>query len=161
MGFVMYLQSLRPLVGKRKLLSPGITAVVEDAAGAVLLHQKPDGTWGLPAGAMELDETIFEALQREVLEETGIRVERARAFGVYSDPRYSVTYDNGDQVQYVGMAFYVEEWSGTPVAEGDETIAVAFVAPERALALIAAEDERRVLADFYRHRGTLGTFVVD
>ena len=157
----MYLQSLRPLVGHRPLLSPGIIAIVEDAAGAILLHQKPDGSWNLPAGAMELDESVFAALQREVFEETGIRVLRARACGVYSHPRYAVTYANGDQVQYVGLAFHVEKWSGTPEADGDESIAVAFAPPDRALALIASDDERQALGDFLRNRDALGVFVVD
>ncbi len=80
----MYLEELRRLVGNRKLLTVGVRAIIRDEAGAILLQRRGDfGTWGLPAGAMELDESIFEALVREVREETGLLVEPRRLTGIY------------------------------------------------------------------------------
>ena len=157
----MYLRELRTLVGRRKLLSPGVYAIIENDAGEVLLQQKPSGNWALPAGAMELDESLGDALVREVREETGLHVRHAIPFGVYSHPRYTNTYPNGDQVQYVGIAFHVQDWDGELIESGEETAALAFVAHEDAVRRIAALDERNVIEDFRRCRDALGTFILD
>lgn len=59
----------------------GAVIVAEDPArGPVVLlirrGQEPlKGEWSLPGGAVELGETLEEALRREVLEETGLAVE--------------------------------------------------------------------------------------
>jgi 8-oxo-dGTP pyrophosphatase MutT (NUDIX family) len=122
-----YIQELRQFVGHRKLIGAGARAIIRNDAGHVLLQLRGDfGTWGLPAGAMELDESVWDALCREVREETGLTVLRARPFGIYSHPKYSTTYPNGDQTQPFTIAFLVEEWSGTPTADGDETLDLRF-----------------------------------
>jgi ADP-ribose pyrophosphatase YjhB (NUDIX family) len=56
----------------------GVGAVIVHE-GKVLLIQRAQeplrGEWSLPGGALELGETIEEAVRREVLEETGLIVE--------------------------------------------------------------------------------------
>ncbi len=60
--------------------------IIED--GKVLLGLRRDSDWwNLPGGGMELGETVDEALRREVLEETGLRVRVGRLVGVYSKPK--------------------------------------------------------------------------
>lgn len=56
----------------------GVGAVVIGPGGVLLIERgKPPraGTWSLPGGAQELGETVAEAGQREVREETGLEVE--------------------------------------------------------------------------------------
>ena len=92
---------LREHVGTITLLTPATAAVVRDQRGRVLLIRRGDGSgWSLPGGFMEPGETIAECLVREVLEETGLKVEPERLVGVYSDPAVNhVVFPNGDQVQ--------------------------------------------------------------
>jgi 8-oxo-dGTP pyrophosphatase MutT (NUDIX family) len=122
-----YIEGLRTLIGHRKLLVPGVRAVMLNASGEVLLQQRGDfGTWGLPAGAVELNESVMMALQREVWEETALQVIRATPFGMYSNPKYSATYPNGDQIQPISLAFLIDEWTGEPIADGQESLRLAF-----------------------------------
>jgi 8-oxo-dGTP diphosphatase len=157
-----YVERLRRAIGHDPILNPGVRAVIRDAEGRVLLGRRGDfGTWGLPAGGLELGETVAAALRREVLEETGVRILRATPFGIYSDPAYSVTYPNGDQIQPVTLAFLVEEWDGVPTADGDETRELTFFAPE---ALPPDEQihapHRKTLLDYQRFLNDRA-FIVD
>jgi 8-oxo-dGTP pyrophosphatase MutT (NUDIX family) len=45
--------------------------VVFHANGKVLMMQRPDGTWGFPAGSLENGETAEAAARRQTIEETG------------------------------------------------------------------------------------------
>ena len=67
------------------------------AVDAVLLHEdklvlvrrgKPPfrGRYALPGGGVEFGERLEEAVEREVLEETGLESEVMRLLGVYGDP---------------------------------------------------------------------------
>src|SRR3954451_15085338 len=126
-----YVEELRQVIGTRKIIMAGIRAIIRDPKGRVLLQQRGDfKTWGLPAGAMELDETVWDTLCREVREETGLTVLKARPFGIYSNPKYTTTYPNGDQAQPFTIAWLVEEWSGTPTPDGDESLQLRFFAPD-------------------------------
>ena len=76
---------------------------------------------------------------------TGLDVLRARAFGIYTDPKYSVTYPNGDEVQTFTIAFMVEEWRGTLRIDEDEVTALRFfpLEPCRLLLPHSRRDDRR------------------
>jgi ADP-ribose pyrophosphatase YjhB (NUDIX family) len=58
----------------------GVAAVIQDAAGRVLLVQRIEGQfgaglWCLPCGYLEWGEDVREAAAREALEEAGLAVE--------------------------------------------------------------------------------------
>lgn len=56
--------------------------------GRVLLSLRRDiDWWNLPGGGVEIDETVDEAVCREVLEETGLEVAVDGIVGVYSKPQ--------------------------------------------------------------------------
>lgn len=44
------------------------------------------GYWALPGGYVGWDETIAEAVKREVSEELGVSVKSVKELGIYSDP---------------------------------------------------------------------------
>ncbi len=60
--------------------------VVDDEGRALLIQRRDNGHWEPPGGILEREETIPEALQREVLEETGIKIALpATLTGVYKN----------------------------------------------------------------------------
>jgi 8-oxo-dGTP pyrophosphatase MutT (NUDIX family) len=71
--------------------SVSVSAVITNHAGQVLVIQRRDsGTWEIPGGVLELDESIPAGLRREVREETGLIVEPERLTGVYKNLRLGV-----------------------------------------------------------------------
>lgn len=58
--------------GHRFSLSVGVLLSIPRSRGSLVLVQRKDGKWGLPAGSVEPQETFQDALVREVAEETGI-----------------------------------------------------------------------------------------
>jgi 8-oxo-dGTP pyrophosphatase MutT (NUDIX family) len=61
--------------------------------------------WSLPAGAIELGETPEQAIEREVVEETGLTVIRSEVLAVFGGRDFRYTYPNGDQVKYLVVLF--------------------------------------------------------
>jgi 8-oxo-dGTP pyrophosphatase MutT (NUDIX family) len=126
-----YLGQLRALAGDRTLLFVGARAVVRDREGRLLLIRRSDnGMWALPAGAMELGESIADCAVREVREETGLVALRITPFAIYSGPAYTFTNMYGDTYQLFMTAFRVDDWDGELVKETDETIDAAFFGPD-------------------------------
>ena len=79
---------------------------------------------------METGERADESVEREVWEETGYRVRVVRLVGVYSDPKHTtITYPEGDTVQYVSLLFECEVTGGA-AALSDESTAVDWFAPD-------------------------------
>jgi ADP-ribose pyrophosphatase YjhB (NUDIX family) len=87
-------------------------------AGRILLMRRSDNRrWGLPGGYVEPGESVSHAIEREVREETGFKVEVRELIGVYSDPKTQViAYPSGDRVQAVNLCF-----RGTALEHGEPT----------------------------------------
>ncbi len=127
-----YIANVRAKIGNDKIIVPGIRALIFDDAGALLLEKQAHfGSWALPHGCVDLGESALQALHREVKEETGLSVLRAQPFGLYSDPKYSVVYPNGDQVQTFTVAFLVTSWTGQLQIDGDEVAELRVFALDR------------------------------
>ncbi|AGP56218.1 MULTISPECIES: NUDIX hydrolase [Streptomyces] len=101
--------------------------IVDDAGRALLIKRRDNGKWEPPGGVLEREETIPDALQREVLEETGIKIALpATLTGVYKNMTGLI----------VSMVFRCEAIDGTPTT-GAETRALRW----------ATRDEVTELAD--------------
>lgn len=148
-----YLKNLRARVGSRPIVMPGVSALIRDEQGRVLLQQRADSDqWSPPGGAIDPDETPADALVREVWEETGLHVIPRRLLAVYGGPDMVVTYPNGDRVSYLTMAFDCQVVGGSLRPDGDEVLAVDFFTVAEALALDIPQRVRRryamLLADY-------------
>ena len=69
---------------ERPLHTVVVSAVVRDADKKVLMIKHPLRGWELPQGHVEGGEDLFEAVIREVLEESGYEVEVERLLAVFS-----------------------------------------------------------------------------
>jgi 8-oxo-dGTP pyrophosphatase MutT (NUDIX family) len=99
-------RELRAKIGHDLLLMPGVAAVIHDAHGRLLLQERSSGEgWSLPAGAIEPGESPEQAVQREVLEETGLVVVPRELLGVFGGRDFRYVYPNGDVVEYTVVIF--------------------------------------------------------
>jgi 8-oxo-dGTP diphosphatase len=77
----------------------GVGAVIVEDGRVVLVRRRQAplaGQWSLPGGAVELGETLEQAVTRETLEETGLHVR----VGPVVDVLDRITRDAAGQVQY-------------------------------------------------------------
>ena len=148
-----YLEEIRKLVGHCRIFVPGVRAIIVNKAGEILLQRRKDnGLWGIPGGSVELDETPLEALEREVEEETSLKVVVAEPMGLYCGPRQKFAYPNHDEVQCFALAFIVREWHGTPCADDIEGSMVKFFQISR-LPEDIVPVHRPTIEDYSRYKG--------
>lgn len=155
-----YLGKLRKVVGTQKIIINSVRSIVlNDKGSALFIKRKGDNEWGMPAGAMELDESIFDAMKREVKEETGIDVLQATLIAIYSSPTTQTYTDRwGNHHHVIEYLFRVDEWAGTIVKETDESVDAEFFPldnlPKVSSELFARHHER-VFKDFKKFDGKL------
>jgi 8-oxo-dGTP pyrophosphatase MutT (NUDIX family) len=108
-----HLLELRKLVGKRPLFSPGSVVIAFDDANRVLMQLRSDTrTWGFPGGSCELGDSLLEAAQRELLEETGLTASSWTFVTMLSGKEFFFTYPNGDQIYNVSAVYIARGISG-------------------------------------------------
>lgn len=110
-----------PGLGKEGKVRLGTSAIIFDNEGKFLLTKRADnGQWCLPGGAVESGESLAEACEREVFEETGLSVRVKRLVGVYSHPDQLVVYPDGHKAFIVAIHFETEVMDGK-LGLSDET----------------------------------------
>lgn len=118
-----YIKHLRSMVGNEKVIMVVAGAFVFDKDNRVLMQKRSDnGQWGLPGGFMDLGESVQDTARREVYEETGLKLEELKLFGIYSGPQYDTTFSNGDQVSLVLISFICKQYTGELVESNEESI---------------------------------------
>jgi len=110
-------------IGKQGKLRLGCSAVLfdEKRLKVLLTCRSDNGLWCLPGGMVEAGESVAEGCEREVWEETGLRVRVMRLTGVYSDPHHVIIYPDGNQAHIVVLNFEVEHLSGEPGLTNETT----------------------------------------
>lgn len=127
-----YLGELRQLIGKRKIFAITARAVIQDDDGRILLVRRSDnGLWVMPAGSIELEESILDCVIREVYEETGLTVLSATPIAIYSQPRFSFVTAYGDPYQMFSIVFVIDKWAGELQRQTAETVDAQFFAPDK------------------------------
>lgn len=131
----------------------GVGCLVWKQARLLLVRRgKPPGhgEWSLPGGSQELGETLFQAAEREVLEETGVTA-RARSVLTAVD---NIVHDAAGALLFHYTIVDVEaDWqAGEPVA-GDDALDARWASRDECEALVAWEPLKQVLRMAFARRG--------
>lgn len=115
-----FVLELREKIGTHPLPLVGVTAVVV-RDGRVLLGRRSDNGHLTPiTGIVDPGEEPADAAVRETLEEAGVVCRTERLAWVHQIPR--ITYQNGDQSDYLDLTFRCAWVSGEPYpADGEMT----------------------------------------
>lgn len=127
----------------------GVGAIVVHEGRVLLVQRKQPphaGQWAIPGGKQHWGESLQQAAERELLEETGIQVRAGR-------PAYTFEHLVRDaagavQFHYVVVDLLADYLGGTPVA-GDDADDARWVAWHELAALPVNATTRRALAELF------------
>ncbi|RZS62294.1 NUDIX domain-containing protein [Xylanimonas ulmi] len=157
-----YVAGLRERVGADLLWLPGVTAVVRDDDGLLLLAQRVDsGLWALISGFVDPGEEPGIAVAREVAEEAGVAVVVEALAAVSTTDE--IEYANGDRSVYLDLLFTARPASPQAAAAAhvgdDENLAVGWFARDALPAdLQPSTRERLALLDAFEAGGGAAVF---
>ncbi|WP_229071868.1 NUDIX domain-containing protein [Actinoplanes sp. DH11] len=121
-----YLGRVRASVGDTDtIFFVGARTVLFDDEGRLLLIQRSDNhRWAIPAGAMELGESMEQCAIRELWEETGLRATSLTPYAFYTEYTYTNQFQH--TYQQVLMSFVVHSWEGELLRQTDESVDAGF-----------------------------------
>ncbi|MFF3326838.1 NUDIX domain-containing protein [Streptomyces sp. NPDC002889] len=126
MGTPDFIRQIRATAGRQLLFLPGVSAVVFDDAGQVLLGRRADtGKWSVIGGIPEPGEEPATTAEREVYEETAVRCVAERVVLVQALPE-PVVYPNGDECQFMDITFRCRAVGGVAGVNDDESLEVGW-----------------------------------
>jgi ADP-ribose pyrophosphatase YjhB (NUDIX family) len=97
---------------------------------------------------MDPGESVTECCEREVWEETGLRVRVTRLIGVYTNPHVLLAYPDGNRWQIVAL-FFAAAPVGGALRPSDETTDVGYFSQAEAGQLDIHEFDRQRIADAF------------
>jgi 8-oxo-dGTP pyrophosphatase MutT (NUDIX family) len=123
----------------------GVLALIE-RDGWLLMELRSDcGRWGFVGGAVEVEESLEEALWREVLEETGLVVTGEELFAVLPGPSRIVRYPDGNVVRLMTFVYRAEIEDFGTLRLSDESEELRFFRPQELADLDVIETSRPIL----------------
>ncbi len=112
-------------IERKKKVGAGFGVMMLNSEGKVLMGRRNDdsakadselkgeGTWTMPGGKLEFQESFEEGGMREVMEETGIKLNQIKVI--------CVNNDRVDTAHFVTIGLFSEDFDGEPqVLEPDE-----------------------------------------
>ena len=119
-----------------------IVRMIDNPNGVLLIERKnPPYGWAIPGGFVEIGETLEEAVEREIREETSLTVNKVKQFHAYSDP-------SRDPRGHTVSVVFTGEGIGVPEAMSDAENIRIFSIEELPRQL--AFDHSRILDDYFK-----------
>ena len=135
---------------------PTVDGILQKGSAVLMVRRKKEpfqGRLALPGGFVNEGEAVEDAFRREVFEETALEVEPIDILGVYSDP-------NRDPRKHTLSVVFIGLILGGSEKAGDDASGLEWV-DLAGLDVIRNElafDHAKILADYVRWKGAMGTY---
>ena len=125
-----YWQKLRRVYGHETLILSGTGGAIIRDGKILLVRNNEFGKWQIPGGLQEIGESVEACTEREIKEELGLDLKAATLISMYSDPKWTAAYPNGDQIQPLAFLFLMEGDLSPLSLQKSEVSEARFFAPE-------------------------------
>ena len=106
--------------------SIGCVGIIEKE-GKTLLEKRTDSDrWAFIGGGLQDDETLEQAIRREVKEETNLNVEELLLLGVVSDPSRIIQYNDGKVKRSASVVFRATIGDFSNMGKSEESTELKF-----------------------------------
>src|SRR3954467_3481204 len=123
-------------------------AVWDDGGKILLMLRDDDQHWCLPGGGVDSGESVQEACEREVLEETDLQVKVGRLLAIYSNVDRVFEYPDGNRWQHIDLLF-AREIAGGELRNTPEALDARFFAREELAHLRMHDVDRERMTDVF------------
>ena len=136
-----------------------VGALIENPKGEVLLIKRspdnpPANIWDVVGGGVEQFENPYDALTREVQEETGIEdFEIIRALDVFHE------FNQNETLNLIGMTFWCKVTAEVSIILSHEHCEYRWVSPKKALELSTHKDVTSTIRRFIEEKEKLGYII--
>ena len=115
-----YIGEMRKFVGHAPIMAVAAMAILYNKEKGMLLEKRTDtGEWCTPGGAIELGESLKDALKREIKEETNLEFRNPKLFDIKANVH--MVYPNGDEVYYTDVVYEINDFYGELKHDGEST----------------------------------------
>jgi 8-oxo-dGTP diphosphatase len=121
-----------------------VAGLVRKDDKVLILYSEEKGDWEFPGGQAEEGETVTQALQREILEETGVTAEVKTLTGIYSNIKNHPP---------ILMLDFLCDWVSGDLLTSSESQKVEWVAREEAASRIWRGSIRQRMIDMINFNG--------
>ncbi len=129
----------------KKEKSCGAVVFTQDSGSvSYVIIKSRTGTYGFPKGHVEGQESEIETARREVLEETGLRVELREGFRAEDSYTFRL---GGEEIMKEVVYFLASFSEQTPVAQESELSGIYLLGYEDAISILQFDGARRILRE--------------
>lgn len=130
-----------------------VGGIVVNESGEILLVKHNHAGWAFPGGQVEVGENLIEALQREILEETGIEAEVGEVFCISSNVAKNAGYNGITEIPTKVVLDFLCRKLGGQARPSEENSETAWFPREKVLAMMTAPVYRERFSAYLEYDG--------